>query len=180
MMGRTDARDGRRGQLVLVAAIALAVALVPLGIAYLQLGYHEDTDAGTTAAPAPQITGTLDRSLHAATANTAHADWENRTRTATALRTGLEPAIETVRTARLAEGHVYAVAYNQTRAERWHRRNCPGGPDRQFGSCDAIDGVVVQERGGQTYVLGVAVDIRITTPSGETTLTTVRRLDYVT
>ena len=40
-----------RGQLVLVAAAVVAVGLVPVLLAYLQLGYHPDT------APEPDVSG---------------------------------------------------------------------------------------------------------------------------
>lgn len=38
-------RDSYRGQLVLAAAVVIAIALVPVVIAYLQLGYHADIEA---------------------------------------------------------------------------------------------------------------------------------------
>ena len=44
--------------------------------------------------------------------------------------------------------------------------NCPGGPNRDFGPCEATDGVVVQERAGETVVLAVAFDVRVTTERG--------------
>lgn len=174
--GNTGGRasTGRdRGQLVLVAAIALAVALVPLGLAYLQLGYHKDIDTSVDPEPARQITATLDRSVHAATAEVPGHDWDDRTTHVEAIQAHLAPTLETVTTARLADGHVYSVTYNDTRARAWQRNHCPAGPDRQFGPCGAIDGVVVQERDGRTYLLAVAVDLRITTPDGEMEVTTV-------
>jgi phosphopantetheine adenylyltransferase len=45
------------------------------------------------------------------------------------------------------------------------------GDGRWFGPCQSIDGVVVQERVGETTVLAVAYDVRITTPRGERALT---------
>lgn len=164
--------SGRRGQLVLVAAIALAVALVPLTLAYLQLGYHED--AGGERDPAQQISGTLDRSLHDSTSDIAATyRWEQRAEAVATVRERLEPTLASIATARLADGHVYSVTFNETRARLWVDRNCPGGSNRQFGPCDSTDGLAVQERNGQTHVLGAAFDIRVTTPESETTVTVV-------
>jgi len=162
-----------RGQLVLVAAVALAAALVVLGFAYLQLGYSDDIAAGTVE-PAHGIETTLDRSVHNASTDVPAAyGWDERTTGAATVRERLNATIETLNVARLQDGHVYDVSYNRTHAIRWGADNCPAGPNRQFDACDAVDGVVVQDRNGRTHVLGVAVDIRITTPETETTVTTV-------
>lgn len=172
--------DADRGQLVLLAAVALAVALAGLTVAYLQLGYHEDVDAQTGHDPAQQLTRTLDRSLSNVTSDIARTvPWDDRKDAATTVRQHLDPTLETLRTAQLADGHVYDISYNGTRAETWAQNNCPGGPDRQFGPCDWENGIVLQNRNGQTHVLGVAVDIVITTPQSETTVTTVRLLAHV-
>lgn len=169
-----------RGQLVLLAAIALAVALAGLTVAYLQLGYHGDVDAQTDSDPTQQITRTLDWSLHNVTTDVAATyRWENRTSAATTIRQRLAPTLEALRTAKLAEGHVYKISYNGTRAETWAQTNCPDGPDRQFGPCDWNNGIVLQNRNGGTHVLGIAVDIVITTPQSEMTVTTVRLLAHV-
>lgn len=166
------AGDGQRGQLVLLAAVALALALVPLVGAYLQLGYSpESRPPGQT--PAEQATGTLDRALQDATARTTSYDWAERTNAATAVRTEMASTVATVETARLADGIAYQVSYNETRIADWVADNCPDGPDRQFGSCRAVEGLAVQERDGRTHTLAAAFDIEITTPTQETTVTTV-------
>lgn len=173
-------RDTDRGQLVLLTAAVLAVALAGLTVAYLQLGYHEDVDAQTGHNPAQQLTRTLDRSLHNVTSDIATTyRWADRTNAATTVRQRLAPTLEALRTAQLSDGHVYDISYNGTQAETWAQDNCPDGPDRQFGACDWEDGIVLQNRNGQTHVLGVAVDIVITTPQSETTVTTVRLLAHV-
>lgn len=164
--------EGRRAQLVLLAAIALAVALVPLVGAYLQLGYSANSSQ-TGQEPAAQAVGTVDWALHDAASSTTAYDWGEREAAVRNLRAELEPTVETLRTARLADGITYGVRYNQTRATNWVDDNCPSGPNRQFGPCSAEEGVAVQERGGTTHTLAVAVDIEVTTPSQETTVTTV-------
>jgi len=156
-----------RGQLVLVAALALIVALVPLVFAYLQLGYQDDlqpTQQGETG----QIERTLDRALHDAAAETAgEYEWPQRTAAVAAVHGRLNGTIRELERAELTEGVIYEIQYNASRAAEWAAQYCPGGPDRQFGPCEAEGGVVVQERAGETHVLAVAVDIRTTATASE-------------
>jgi len=165
--GNNTGRTGR-GQFVLLAAVALAVALVPLVLAYLQLGYHDDIHAGSGNAPAQQATTTLERGLHdAGTGVPIEYSWVERSAAVDAVHDRLEPTREAVTTAGLDRGIVYTVKYSQQRADDWAGSNCPDGPDRQFGPCEAIDGVIVQERQGRTHVLGAAFDVSVTTPDRE-------------
>lgn len=162
-----------RGQLVLIAALALVVALVPLVFAYLQLGYHDDFRPEEPADVAG-VERTLDRSLHDAVAATdGRHSWARRGATATTIRDSLNTTIADLERAGLADGAVTEIRYNETLASRWAARHCPGGPDRQFGPCEADRGVVVQQRLDQTYVLAVAVDVRATTETSQTHLQTV-------
>lgn len=158
-----------RGQLVLLAAAALAIALVPMALAYLQLGYHGDvrTQPGTDDA-LPGVERTLDRALVTASADIpADYDWSERSAAVTTLRERLDPSLDSLRRARLDDGTAVGIAYNDTRARAWAADNCPSGPDRNFGSCRADRGVVVQERDGGTHVLAVAVDVSVAEPNGE-------------
>jgi len=153
--------EGQRGQLVLVAAIALGVALVALGVAYLQLSYEDDTSQPTQN-PASQLERALEQAVYNATAETpARYSWDERT-----------SAVEAV-TAALADGHAYRIERNVTRAAQWAKSNCPTSPNREFGDCTAIDGVALQDRIGQTHVLALVFDIEITTPDGTTRATVV-------
>jgi len=165
---RNPASTGDRGQLVLVAALALALVLVSLGIAYLQLGYHDDIDAGSDD-PAHQLEGTLEEVVHDAAVDIPGTySWSERDDAATSIRAEVDPVRKTLETMRLSDGHAYTVDINQTRASQWATQNCPHGPDREFGDCIAIDGVILQERNDRTHVLGAAFDLEITTPAGET------------
>lgn len=162
-----------RGQLVLIAALALVVALVPLVFAYLQLGYHGDSRSGQPG-DTRQIERTLDRSLHDAVSDTEGAyPWNRRTAAVTEIRDHLDSTIVHLERADLSDGVVSEVSYNETRATRWAALNCPRGPNRQFGPCAAERGVVVQERNGRVHVLAVAVDVRVTTARSESRLRTV-------
>jgi hypothetical protein len=166
-------RDRRRGQLVLVAALALVVALIPLMFAYLQLGYQGDVRSADSVDTA-QVERTLDRSLHDAVGSTdGRYAWAQRGAAVTAVRTRLNGTIAELERSQLSEAVVYGVSYNATRADRWASRHCPRGPDRQFGPCESDRGVVVQQRRGRTQILAVAVDVRATAETTEARLRTV-------
>ncbi len=164
-----------RGQLVLAAAAIVAVALAPVVMAYLQLGYHADVTAGGQFdAPGRNAERLLTRAVHgAATGVPGKFAWDERGEAAAAVHADLRPRLDALRSSRVESGTVYQVEYNRSAAEAWRRANCPVGPDRQFGYCDARRGVVVQERAGETHVLAVAFDVRVTTDDAEMEFTTV-------
>ncbi len=166
-----------RGQLVLVAAAVLALALVPIAFAYLQLGYHADVRASVEYDdPQRNAERLLERSVYEASADVqGEYDWWQRENVVRDVRDGLQPGLETLRSARVESGTAYEVSYNRTAAERWAGDNCPSGPSREFGPCEAIDGVVVQERADETDVLAVVVDVRVTTERGWSQSTVVVR-----
>jgi hypothetical protein len=167
-----------RGQLVLLAAAAIAVALVPLALAHLQLAYHADVGAtGVDDAPVRDGERTLDRALQAAVDGIpAQYPWGNRSGAVTAVRGRLESDLATLNVSGVTEGTAYGITFNATRAGTWASRQCPDGPARQFGPCRADRGIVVQERLGETHVLAAAVDIRVTTATGEFHAVTVLRV----
>lgn len=161
--GRPNDGLTRRGQLVLVAAGVVAVALVPVLGAYLQLGYAADVDARADyTAPTRDAERTLSRAVDDAGEGVpGEFPWDRREAAADAVRSRLSPALSSLRTARLRDGTVYRIEYNDTRARRWARDRCPGGPAREFGGCAAFGGVVVQNRTGRTHVVAVAVDLTV-------------------
>lgn len=165
----------RRGQLVLVAAILIAVAIAPLVLAALQLGYHEDVRATADhGSPTAATLRVLDRSVPAASAGVpGEYSWSRRRAAVTEVRSELAVSLDRLRTGGVRDGVVRTVQYNSTVATGWRRTNCPGGPDRAFGPCRVDRGVVVQERTGRTHVLAVGFDVRVTTQRGETAVTVV-------
>jgi hypothetical protein len=172
----THSTGSGRGQLVLIAAVALAMALVPLVLAYLQLGYHDDIRPSGDVDPAGQAERTLTHDLHDASAGIeANYSWTDRDAAVATVRDRLRSTIEAVNRSRLAAGQASRVTYNQSRADQWRRTNCPGGPDRQFGACKARAGVVMQNRANRTHVLAVAFDVAISTPDTDTQVTLVVR-----
>lgn len=178
-MGVVRMSDGRdRSQLVLLGAAALAIALVPLVLAYLQLGYHADVTASADYDdPTQNAQRFLDRAVANATDPVAgRYDWRDRDSAADAVRAGLDPHLATLAESRVASGTATQISYNRTAARAWARSRCPGGPNRQFGRCEARRGVVVQHRAGETTVLAVALDVTVTTERGVRELTVVERV----
>lgn len=167
-----------RGQLVLTAALVLVVALVPMVLAYLQLGYHGDVRTGIGSDPATGTERVLERSVHDASEGIAASyRWEARSDAVRTVHDRLRPPIRALERSRLASGVAVAITYDERRARGVADRHCPTGPDRQFGTCEASDGVVVQERDGRTHVLAVAFEVTITAPDGRTTLRTLVVID---
>ncbi|MEF8785814.1 MAG: hypothetical protein V5A45_07760 [Haloarculaceae archaeon] len=164
-----------RGQLVVLAAAAIAIALVPMALAYLQLGYHADVQTATVEDDTvPAVERTLHQSLISASGDiSARHGWHNRSDAVTTFRERLRPSIESLSTARLADGTAVEVAYNDSRAQVLADERCPRGPDRDFGPCRTDRAVVVQERDGRTHVLAIAVDVHVTTPDSTVQVSTV-------
>ncbi|MFC7211150.1 hypothetical protein ACFQL3_11770 [Natronoarchaeum sp. GCM10025321] len=160
----SDDATGTRGQLVLLAAAVIAFALATGALAYLQVGTHPDVEQRIDDGSPDRVVNALERSVHdAASPIPAAYDWDEREAAAAAIEDSLEPRIETLRVSELEHSVVHDISYDESAAATWADENCPGGPDRQFGECEALGGVVVQERAGETHVLGVAIRIRTTT-----------------
>lgn len=159
--------------MVLLAAAAIAVALVPMLFAYLQLGYHPDV-FGPQAHYAGDVERTLDRALvDAAAGIPADHGWGDRRDAVTEVREGLEPTLSSLNRSALDRGTAIQVSFNASLASDWEGGNCPGGPGRRFGPCRADRGVVVQQRAGETHVVAAAFDVRVTTRRSETHVGTV-------
>lgn len=153
-----------RGQLVLVAAAVAALALVPVAAAYLQFGYAPgvadvDEDHGE------RVTRVLDRVADDAAEAGTGASWTDRERAVERVEAALASRLTAVERARLGDGVVVNVTLDGALAERVA---CPGGAGRSFGACEVRRGVLVQERAGETVVVAVAFDVRVTTPAGTT------------
>jgi hypothetical protein len=173
--GRPTAPDDRRGQMVLLAGVVVALALVAMLVAYLQLGYHADVrTASVDGDAAADGRSYLQRATHdAARALRGEFTWSERGRAVTETRDRLRPRIRTLQRSRVESGVAYTVAFNRTAAQRWATANCLDGPGREFGACTADRGVVVQERDGRALVLAVGYDLTVTTEDERVRLTVV-------
>ncbi len=161
--------------MVLLAGVVVALALVAMLVAYLQLGYHADVrTAAVDGEAAADGRAYLQRATHdAARALRSNFTWSERGRAVTEARNRLRPRIRTLQRSRVESGVAYTVAFNGTAARQWATANCPDGPGREFGSCAADRGVAVQERGGRTLVLAVGYDLTVTTDRETVRLTVV-------
>jgi hypothetical protein len=161
---------------VLLAAAAIAIALVPLALAYVGLGYGADVTDETRATPLADAERVLERVTHDATSTTAgEYDWSARDRAVDALGARLEEDTESLERSRLSSGVAYRIERNQSAAATWSASNCPRGPGRRFGPCRASDGIVVQKRAHETVVVAVAFDVHATTERGSGEMTIVVR-----
>lgn len=164
-----------RGQLVLVTAAVIAAALAPALLAYLQLGYHADVDATADFEdPTANAVRVLDRATFEAGDTVAgEYAWSERDRAAERVRELLRPRVDRLEASRVADGTAVLVSYNASAAAEWAADSCPGGDGRAFGPCRVDDGVVVQERAGETTLVAVAFDVRVVRETGETRVTVV-------
>ena len=156
---------GRRSQLVLVAAGVIAMGLLPIVLAYTQLGYAgmATTEPSATTATADARRAIERAAFDAGEPSQGERPWAARSDVADAVAGRFDARVESVETGAIERGVHHAIERNASAATAWAGGNCPSGPNRQFGPCEARDGVVLQERGGDTHVLAIAVDLRTVT-----------------
>ncbi|GGJ11831.1 hypothetical protein GCM10008995_22170 [Halobellus salinus] len=166
--------DVDRGQIVLVAAAVVAVALLSMTLAYAQLGYDADrTGAGTVEVASVaeidrSLTGSLRATARAVRRGDDHA-WRDRRAVAERVVGSLDTDADRLERAHAEESRSLTVELDDAAATQWARDRCPGGDGREFGPCRVIDGVVVQERADETAVVAAAFRIRILSPDESTT-----------
>lgn len=160
--------NSKRGQLVLATAAVVAVALAPVVIAYLQLGYHADVRASEDFTnPTEHAQRVLDRAVHQSEVEVRERfDWDEREDAVEEFREEMEPRLDELEASRVERGTAYQVAYDESVADEWSEEECPGGDGREFEECEAIGGVVVQDRVGETHVVAVGFELRVTTERG--------------
>lgn len=168
--------DASRGQLVLLAAVVVVVALVPISLAYQQLGHHPDVDGDAGSDRIDRATRLIPNAVDREVSNVGSMNWSRRRLAARAVTTSIRPTLDRLTRPDVAAGTTYAASLNETEASRIASFECPRGPDRQFGTCRALGGVVVQRRVNQTAVVAVAVDVRATGPHERTRVTVVARV----
>lgn len=164
---------GDRGQVVLLAAVVVAVALVAMSTAYHGLGYHGDVRT-TAAVGAEEPTTVAEHRLQAAVDATAvdtARPWMARNTTVSDVRDAVREVIADLQRSDATRGQVFVVRENEALADAWADDDCPGGTLRDFGPCRADGGVVVQERANETVLVGVVVDLTIRSKRGETRAT---------
>ena len=164
-------RREQRGQVVVLAAVVLAVALVTMTAAYHGLGYHGDVDATaerSAVAPVSVAEERLQRSVNEVAVG-GGVPWENRSALVDETRGALTVATDGLQREGQARRVSYVVREDASAAEAWAEDDCPSGAFRAFGPCLAQGGIVVQERANETVLVGVAVEVSVRTASSETT-----------
>jgi len=168
-------RKRERAQLVLAAAVLVAVALVPMVVAYHQLGYDGDVRAVDDGS-LDRATAYLDRVVANASGTVAgRYGWQSRGAAAADANRTLDPDLRRLDTVGLAEDVVYRVSQNDSAAAAWASEACPTGPMREFGPCRADGGLVFQRRAGEAHLVAVALDLRVVADDRSTRLTVVVR-----
>lgn len=176
MSRRSELAGNDRGQLVLVAAAMLALALIPLGFAYLQLGYHADVQAaGAEESPGSETLRLLERAVHDASAEAVGQPWAGRAGAAAQLNHSLADDADGIEAAQVERGIAAEIQQNASEAAEWSAANCPDGSGRQFGECETRGGLVLQDRAGETHLVAVAFDVHVVSERGEADLTVVIR-----
>lgn len=171
----TDRAGSDRGQVVLLAAVVVAVALVPMTLAYAQLGYDADVTSSGRAG-LDEARETLRTSLVVASARVdGEYGWGERETAAAAVREDVDADARRLVADRAGDGLAVDVAPNSSAAERWADGECPRGDGREFGRCVVEGGVVVQERANETTVVAAAFDVRIVGPGERSEVTVVVR-----
>lgn len=176
MSRRSGFSGDDRGQLVLVAAAMLALALIPLGFAYLQLGYHADVQAaGAESSPGSETLRLLERAVHEASGDAVGQPWAGRAGGTARVNSSLAEDIDAIEAAQVERGVAAEVRQNASEAADWVDANCPEGSGRSFGDCETHGGLILQERANETHLLAVAFDVHVVSERGETELTVVLR-----
>ena len=172
---------GDRGQVVLVAAAVVAVALLSMTLAYAQLGYDADrTGAGTVEVMSvSEVDRSLTGSLRAAAREVRRADdhaWRDRRTVAERVAASLDADADRLERVHAEESRSLTVERDDAAATRWARDRCPDGDGREFGPCRVVDGVVVQERADETAIVAAAFRVHVVSPAESTTVTVVSRV----
>lgn len=166
-------RPEGRGQVVVLAAVVVAVALVAMTTAYHGLSYRGDvraTAAIGTDDPVQRAEQQLQRDVDAVAVGPVRS-WSERTERVNETRDALASASATLQRGGGGRHVVYTVRENSAVAEGWAETDCPGGDRRAFGPCVADGGIVVQERVNETVLVGVAVDLVVRTAHSDTRAT---------
>lgn len=167
----------RRGQLVLLAAAVVVTALVPMLLAYAQLGYQGDAvRPGAESTTLTDAERTLERSVGDATVALANHTGPGQHRTvADAVADRLAATMTALESAGERRSVAVSVSRNATAAREWAEAACPRGPARDFGDCVVTGGIVTQTRANATAVVAVGFDVRVRSPDGTAAATFVVR-----
>ncbi|GAB7092497.1 hypothetical protein JCM18237_27680 [Halorubrum luteum] len=155
-----------RGQLVLVAAAAIALALFPIVLAYLQLGYAGDVATEPTGpAPGSELDRALERAVYAAASDVDRREDGTPTAAASTFHRSIGGDIGRLQNARIEEGIAAQLSYTPDLAAEWvESGQWQTGVAAAFDEPTVHHGVVVQKRAGEYVVVAAAFDIVLIEP----------------
>lgn len=159
--------------MVIVAGAVVAVALIAVLGAVLQLGYHPGHDDGDGLTPPEETRRVVTEVLDTEEETVRESAWEDRQEAVAALQIALEERFQVLE--RTPIESIRRVRFAPEMAAERLAELCPRGPGQQFGPCVAIDGVIVQDRGGSTHLVAVVLRVTVTTDESESVVTIVVR-----
>lgn len=161
-----------RAQLVIAAGAVVAVALLAVLGAVLQLGYDPAPDSQRMDPPEEtrRVVATLLTRVEPAVRDYA---WGEHEAAIQEINPVLRDGIRTLQTDRA--GTIRFVDVATGAALDRLATLCPRTEHQSFGPCTVIDGIVLQERAGRTHLVAVVLEVTVVTETRRTALTVVVR-----
>ncbi|WP_231858872.1 DUF7261 family protein [Haloquadratum walsbyi] len=177
-----------RGQVVLVAATVVAIALLTMVFAYTQLGSISFDTAdeassridtgGTIVNPGSPVIA-LDTVHNQLTASVQAAvfddrkkhNWNERQRVIERVRTDVTEDFHRIELYHIQEGRSLTLNFAASHAHERAHMQCPGGPNRMFGQCQSVNGIIIQSRAEEVTIVAIAVEVQVISPTETTNAT---------
>lgn len=158
-----------RGQMILAAGSLIVIALIAILLAILQLGYEPAASTADEYTPPEETRRVIEEALLEAEPSARAYAWTNRSVAAEEVRGIITDRL--IDLERTEATSVRRVEFAPDVAAEGLADICPKGPGNRFGPCAAIDGIVLQERGEVTHLVGVVLRITIEHRDGTATMT---------
>lgn len=159
--------------MILAAGALIVIALIATLLAILQLGYQPSEPTAERYTPPGETRRVIEETLVEAEPTARDYAWTNRSAAAEEVRGIVMDRLHALeRTDATAVRH---VEFAPDVAADVLSHICPRGPGKRFGPCAAIDGIVLQDRGDTTHLVGVVLRITVRHTDGSATITIVVR-----
>lgn len=159
-----------RGQLVIAAGAVVAIALIAVLGAALQLGYQPAPEPERVDPPA-ETRRVIETVLTQVEPAVREYEWGDHEAAVQEVRPALTDGLQDLQIDRAGIGRT--VEPDTEAALERLGTLCPRTGNRSFGSCTAIDGIVLQERQEMTHLVAVVLEVTVRTDTGTTDLTVV-------
>jgi hypothetical protein len=158
--------------MILAAGSLIVIALIATLLAVLQLGYHPSGSTAAEYTPPEETRRVIEEALIEAEPSARAYAWTNRSVAAEEIRGMITDRLHDL------EGNtagVRRIEFASVVPPEVLSDICPRGPGTRFGSCAAIDGIVLQERGETAHLVGVVLRLTVVHEDGRATMTIVVR-----